>query len=163
MVNPVIYQILCLSLQNNQVHLIFMIRFLPIFSTGLIFSSAALGQRLPQNPASQVGVESCRDCHEEMVEVWEKSAHARSFESLAASPASEKMAAILNIAPAAIPRSASCVRCHYTEEALSGVTQVTAGVSCEKAATLELRIGSTSTTVNRFPATRGWPLQRWPG
>lgn len=97
--------------------------------TGIpIFVSA---QRAPLIPAHNVGVESCRDCHEEMGEAWEKSAHATSFETLAASEESAKMAEILSIAPADIPMTASCVRCHYTQEPLFGVVQPTGGVSCE--------------------------------
>ncbi|MEX2578251.1 MAG: cytochrome c family protein [Verrucomicrobiales bacterium] len=83
------------------------------------------------NPSKNVGAESCRDCHEEMVEAWEKTSHARSFDTLASSEAAEKMARVLSLKPADIPMTASCVRCHYTHEPLFSVPQPTAAISCE--------------------------------
>jgi len=88
-------------------------------------------QRVPLDPLHTVGVESCAECHEEVVETWERSAHARSYEYLAKSEAAAKIAEILGMSPASIMNNASCVRCHYTQEAFSGVSQTTAGVSCE--------------------------------
>ena len=108
-----------------------MLRPVPVFSVLLLLSSVAFAQRPPMDPSRNVGVESCRECHEEMVEAWEKSAHATSFETLAASEASAKMAEILSIEPTEIPMTASCVRCHYTQEPLFSIPQSTEGVSCE--------------------------------
>lgn len=102
-----------------------------IFLLSGILVSRAQAQRPPQNPLEMVGVESCRDCHEEMVDAWEKSDHARSFEVLAKSDKAKKIAEVLSIKPADIPTTVSCVRCHYTQETLASVAQTTEAVSCE--------------------------------
>ena len=52
--------------------------------------SLGWGQRPPQNPTENVGVESCSECHEEMVAAWEKTDHFRSFDVLASSDAAKK-------------------------------------------------------------------------
>ena len=108
-----------------------MLRSVSVFHALLLLSSVAYAQRPPMDPSRNVGVESCRECHEEMVEAWEKTGHATSFETLAASEASAKMAEILSIEPVEIPMTASCVRCHYTQEPLFSIPQSTEGVSCE--------------------------------
>lgn len=108
-----------------------MFRFLTLTAFFAIFSGQLHAQRPPMDATKNVGVESCRECHEEIVESWEKSAHATSFETLASSDASAKMAEILSIEPVEIPMTASCVRCHYTQEPLFSVVQATEGVSCE--------------------------------
>ncbi len=97
----------------------------------LTCSDFAQAQRMPMDPMHTVGVESCAECHEEVVETWERSAHSRSYETLAKSEAANKIAGILGMTSAEIMTSASCVRCHYTQEAFSGVAQTTAAVSCE--------------------------------
>lgn len=66
-----------------------------------------------------------------MVAAWERSAHFLSVDTLSSSEESKKMAAILGYEPAEIPTKASCVRCHYTPEMMSGVLQTTIAVSCE--------------------------------
>ncbi len=93
--------------------------------------TVAHAQRAPLDMTRVVGVETCADCHEEMVDSWSKSAHAKSFEELIDRPNAAEMAAILKIDRAEIPVTASCVRCHYTQEFLASVPQTTAGVSCE--------------------------------
>ncbi|MDB4359040.1 cytochrome c family protein [Verrucomicrobiales bacterium] len=55
-------------------------------------------------------METCADCHNEMADAWNKTAHASSFEDLIERPNAAKMAAILKIDRAEIPVSASCVR-----------------------------------------------------
>lgn len=103
----------------------------------LLIISYALGitctyaQRAPLDMTRVVGVETCADCHEEMFEAWDDSAHATSFEEIIDRPNAVEMAAILKIDHAEIPTTASCVRCHYTQEFLASVPQTTAGVSCE--------------------------------
>ncbi len=108
-----------------------MVRSFLIQAGSLILSTVAFAQRPPMDPNRTVGVESCRECHQEMVEAWEKSSHSTSFETLAGSAASARMAEILSIKPAEIPMNASCVRCHYTQEPLFSIPQSTEGVSCE--------------------------------
>jgi len=93
--------------------------------------SLGWGQRVPKNPTHNVGVESCCECHGEMVAAWEKTDHFRSFDALASSDAAKQMAEILSIKPADIPSTESCVRCHYTRETFAAVPLTTAGVSCE--------------------------------
>mgnify|MGYP003640095454 CR=1 FL=1 len=85
----------------------------------------------PMNPAEVVGVESCAECHEEMVDAWEGSAHSKSFETLLSGPKAQEMASILQVRPGEIPATASCVRCHYTQELIASIPQPTAGISCE--------------------------------
>ncbi len=97
----------------------------------LLGITSAHAQRGPLDMTRVVGVETCADCHEEMFDVWSKSAHARSFEDLIERPNAAEMAAILKIDRAEIPVTASCVRCHYTQEFLASVPQTTASVSCE--------------------------------
>lgn len=102
-----------------------------LFGAFLLFVTPVYAQRAPMDLTKNVGVETCRDCHEEMVLEWEGSAHARSFTELASSPNAAEMAAILQIKPAEIPTTASCVRCHYTQEFLASVPQTTSAVGCE--------------------------------
>lgn len=97
----------------------------------VLWPLAASGQRSPLLPSEVMGAETCRECHEEQVDQWEKSSHFRGFPDLASSEKAREMAEILQFEPAEIPSKASCVRCHFTEEVLSGVPQTTAGVSCE--------------------------------
>ncbi len=88
-------------------------------------------QRSPMNPVDILGVESCAECHEEMADAWQSSAHARSFESLVGGEAAARMASILKISPFEIPMKDSCVRCHYTQEWMSSSVQPIEAVSCE--------------------------------
>lgn len=93
--------------------------------------SVALGQRGPLDPTKTVGIESCRDCHEEMVTAWEHTAHATSYTTLAKEELSKQIAALMKIEPMQIPMTASCVRCHYTHETIASSPQPTEAVSCE--------------------------------
>ena len=105
-----------------------------VFAGVYAFSLAgmtAFAQRVPLDPMHTVGVESCAECHEEIVESWEQSAHARSYEYLAKTDAAKSIARILGMTTASIMTEASCVRCHYTQETFSGGAQTTAAVSCE--------------------------------
>ncbi len=98
---------------------------------GLLGLTVAHAQRAPLDMTRVVGVETCADCHEEMFDAWNKSAHAKSFEELIERPNAAEMAAVLKMDRAQIPVTASCVRCHYTQEFLASVPQTTAAVSCE--------------------------------
>ncbi len=102
-----------------------------LISLSLLAKHETQAQRPPQNPIENVGVESCGECHEEMLESWEQSAHARSYETLAKTQAAKDIISILGISENDIMTKASCVRCHYTQEAFSGSPQTTAAVSCE--------------------------------
>lgn len=97
----------------------------------LVGLTVAHAQRGPLDMTRVVGVETCADCHEEMFDAWDKTAHAKSFEELIERPNAAEMAAILKIDRAEIPVTTSCVRCHYTQEFLASVPQTTAAVSCE--------------------------------
>ncbi len=91
----------------------------------------AFAQRAPMDPTHTVGVQSCAECHEEIVESWQTSAHAKSFDYLAKSESAKKIASVLGITPASITTNASCVRCHFTQETYGVAPQTTAAVSCE--------------------------------
>ena len=91
----------------------------------------SMAQRVPMDPMHTVGVESCGECHEEIVESWQQTAHSQSFEFLAKTDAAKQIAGIMGIQVAEIATSASCVRCHFTQESFSGMPQTTAAVSCE--------------------------------
>ncbi|MDF1755514.1 MAG: cytochrome c family protein [Verrucomicrobiales bacterium] len=88
-------------------------------------------QHPPLDPTKTVGIESCAECHEEMVDRWSESAHATSFETLIKSEAARNIAEIAGIQVSEIPTTASCVRCHYTREFLHSAVQTTESISCE--------------------------------
>ena len=88
-------------------------------------------QRAPVDAAHTLGIESCRDCHEAIVESWERSKHATSFNTLANSEAAHQIAKFIGMKAESIATNASCVRCHYTQEKLASAVQTTAAVSCE--------------------------------
>lgn len=88
-------------------------------------------QRAPVDAAHTIGAESCRDCHKAIVESWERTKHATSFNTLANSEAAHQIAKFIGMKPDQIATNASCVRCHYTQEKLASAVQTTAAVSCE--------------------------------
>ena len=98
---------------------------------GLLAVSPLHAQRAPVDPSHTLGAESCRECHEAIVESWEKSHHATSFGTLANSEGAKAIAKFIGMKSDGITTSASCVRCHYTQETLASAVQTTAGVSCE--------------------------------
>lgn len=97
----------------------------------VLCAAVCQAQRAPLDPSHTLGVESCRECHEAIVDSWERSRHATSFSSLASSEAAAAMARLIGMKPDAIATSASCVRCHFTQETLASAVQTTAAVSCE--------------------------------
>jgi hypothetical protein len=104
----------------------------PLLLAAFLFVATAIqAQRAPVDPTTTVGAESCRDCHEAIVDSWERSLHATSFTSLAKSSAAEKITHAIGMRADAISSNASCVRCHFTQETLSGAVQTTAAISCE--------------------------------
>lgn len=110
---------------------------MPIFCRSLLvvsfvgLHSALPAQQIPLDATKTAGIESCRDCHEEMVAAWERSVHATSFTTLGKSELTEKIAALMQIEPMEIPMTASCMRCHYTHESIAGSPQPTEAISCE--------------------------------
>ena len=78
-----------------------------------------------------MGVESCRECHDSIVESWEETRHALSFVDLHERKLAQDIAALLEMQPLDIRRDASCTKCHFTEERIHGVVQVEQAVSCE--------------------------------
>lgn len=102
-----------------------------LLGLSLCSSFSAVAQRAPMVPAEVMGAETCRECHEEQVAQWEKSSHFGSFAELTKMDSAREMAEILGYQPVDIPTKASCVRCHFTEEVLSGVPQTTSAISCE--------------------------------
>lgn len=106
------------------------ISFISLFAA-LLSSSVSLAQRPPIPAGMVVGVETCRDCHEEMVMEWEESSHATSLEKMTSSDITAKIAGKLGLELSEIPMTASCIRCHFTQENLTGTAQTTTAVSCE--------------------------------
>ncbi|MAS94330.1 MAG: hypothetical protein CMO55_14120 [Verrucomicrobiales bacterium] len=110
---------------------------MPIFCRSLLvvsfvgLHSVLPAQQIPLDAAKTAGIESCRDCHEEMVAAWERSIHAASFTTLGQSELTKKIAALMQIEPMEIPMTASCMRCHYTHESIAGSPQPTEAISCE--------------------------------
>ncbi len=105
-----------------------------VFLTAIIASTfvpIVYAQRPPMNPVDVVGVESCAECHQEMVDSWRSSVHATSFETLVASPEAEAMADRLQFNPGEIAMRASCVRCHFTLEPFGSTPQPVEAISCE--------------------------------
>ena len=99
---------------------------------GLLLAAApALAQRAPLDPTRVLGAESCRECHDSIVESWERSRHALSFGTLTQSEAAKAIASLAGLKTEALTTSVSCARCHFTQETLSGALQTTAAVSCE--------------------------------
>ncbi|MCB1208304.1 MAG: hypothetical protein KDK97_03200 [Verrucomicrobiales bacterium] len=97
----------------------------------LLAVTSVKAQRAAVDPTTTVGVESCRDCHEAIVDSWERSLHATSFTTLAKSSAAEQITHAIGMRADSISSNASCVRCHFTQETLSGAVQTTAAISCE--------------------------------
>ncbi|NRB76889.1 MAG: hypothetical protein HRU46_21220 [Verrucomicrobiales bacterium] len=95
------------------------------------FTPCMFAQRPPMKPVDVIGVDSCAECHDEMVDSWRSSVHAESFRTLVLSAKAKEMAKKLDIAPSEIPMKASCVRCHFTQEYLASMPQPTEAVSCE--------------------------------
>mgnify|MGYP000942889739 CR=1 FL=1 len=57
---------------------------------GLLLAAApALAQRAPLDPTRVLGVESCRECHDSIVESWERTRHATSFGTMTKSEAAK--------------------------------------------------------------------------
>ena len=94
-------------------------------------ASFCQAQRAPLDASHTVGAESCRDCHKAIVESWERTQHATSFNTLANSEGARQIAKFIGMKPDQIATSASCVRCHFTQEKLASAVQTTAAVSCE--------------------------------
>ncbi len=88
-------------------------------------------QRAPVDASHTLGAESCRDCHKAIVETWERTKHATSFNSLANSEAAHQIAKFIGMKSDSIATNASCVRCHFTQEKLASAVQTTSAVSCE--------------------------------
>lgn len=87
---------------------------------------------LPVDPAKVVGPGDCGECHAEAHGVWEETAHAKGFRTLARSDAARAIADALDVRR--IKREPSCVGCHFLpswdDDDPAELVPV-AGVACE--------------------------------
>ncbi len=83
------------------------------------------------DPAMMMGTESCDECHGSIVSAWESSQHSLSLATLHEKSLAEEIADLLGIQPIEIRQQESCIRCHYTQETIQSVVQLTEAVSCE--------------------------------
>lgn len=97
----------------------------------LLAATLCPAQRAPMDPTHTLGIESCRECHDSIVESWERTRHATSFGTMTKSEAAKAIARLAGLRPEAVTSSVSCARCHFTQETLSGALQTTTAVSCE--------------------------------
>lgn len=97
----------------------------------VIMATSAMSQHPQLDLTKTVGVESCAECHEEIVDRWAESTHATSFETLIKTEAARRIAEIVGIGTNEIPVNASCVRCHYTREFRHSAPITTESISCE--------------------------------
>jgi hypothetical protein len=83
----------------------------------------------PCDPAKVVGADQCAKCHEPEVDVWMRTPHFTTFDSLHRKPEAKQIANRLGLR--SIKRNETCTKCHYTEQDQSGRVRVVAGISCE--------------------------------
>ncbi len=85
----------------------------------------------PADPHEVLGTQACVKCHASELEVWRKTPHAETFETLHRRPEAREIAERLGIR--SIKYEGRCVACHYTQQADPSTGSITAiaGVSCE--------------------------------
>ena len=69
-------------------------------------------QPLAVDPHQVLGHEKCMKCHQAEVDVWSKTPHAQTFESLHRKPAAQEIAGRLGLN--SVKRNDVCIQCHYT-------------------------------------------------
>ena len=87
----------------------------------------------PADPSRVMGNESCVKCHAAEIDVWRRTPHAQTFDTLHRQPEAKQIAGKLGLR--SIKHDGRCVACHYTTQAdpaanLSAVHAIS-GVSCE--------------------------------
>ncbi|MGD8396265.1 MAG: multiheme c-type cytochrome [Candidatus Eiseniibacteriota bacterium] len=81
------------------------------------------------DPARVVSAERCNACHGTAYNVWKKTKHATSYDTMHKREAAERIAAAMD--ERLIKRESVCIQCHYTPEVKRGTLRAQAGVSCE--------------------------------
>lgn len=78
------------------------------------------------------GVKPCESCHEAEVQVWEGTAHAKSFKTVDKSAEAKKLLAAVG-SEKSMKRDPLCISCHFSlrQKSASAKPSATAGPSCE--------------------------------
>lgn len=83
----------------------------------------------PIDPHQVVGHEKCVKCHQPEVEVWKKTPHSQTFETLHRKPEAAEI--IKKLGLQSVKRNDVCIQCHYTMQHVDGKDKAVSGVSCE--------------------------------
>lgn len=82
------------------------------------------------DPSKVLTEERCAKCHQQEINQWRQTPHARTFDLLHRKPEAKEICRKLGLR--SVKRNDVCVRCHYTQqEQGGGRVRVVAGVSCE--------------------------------
>lgn len=91
---------------------------------------AAPAETLEQcDPKKVISADACVRCHAREAEVWKRSEHFHTFDTLQRNPNAKAIANRLGIS--SVKRSGECIRCHYTPMQKGETVSLVAGVSCE--------------------------------
>jgi len=80
-------------------------------------------------PEKVVGPEACAECHVEEIEVWKRTVHRKTLDTLERLPETGPMLAKLGLGR--IKAEKSCQECHYLGKMADDEFQITAGIACE--------------------------------
>jgi hypothetical protein len=96
---------------------------------GLLATATAAAQPAQCDPHLVVSSAQCAKCHIAEFEVWRRTPHALTFDSLHRNPQALEIAR--RMGQSSIKRNDICLDCHYTSQAGDDVPRVVEGVSCE--------------------------------
>jgi DNA-binding phage protein len=80
-------------------------------------------------PEKVVGPEACAECHVEEIEVWKRTVHRKTLDTLERRPETAEMLTKLGLGR--IKAEPSCQACHYLGKTADDEFQITAGIACE--------------------------------
>lgn len=96
-----------------------------------LLSSLALADEseLAVDPHKVLGNEKCAKCHQAEIDVWKKTPHYKTFNTLHRNPEAKQIAKRLGLS--SIKRNDTCIKCHYTMQHRGSRLRAISGVSCE--------------------------------
>jgi len=77
------------------------------------------------------GYKACVKCHENQVEVWEKTRHYKTYKEITKHKNAKDIALKMGVKPKRIKKSTLCASCHFTLGSKKGRPKTISGVSCE--------------------------------
>lgn len=94
--------------------------------TRLVASEATLPS---VDPHHVVGFDKCSKCHQSEINVWQKTPHYKTFDTLHRKPEAKQIADRLGLS--SIKRNDVCIQCHYTQQHEGKRVKPISGISCE--------------------------------